>query len=73
MHVDVIRSFKVLNTYISRTSAQLTEIDVKKLFDADWMSVRLKEKIMTLIKLMFRQTAENQNMRNHKNKTLTLI
>jgi hypothetical protein len=40
---DVVRLLNVLSTCVLRTSAQLSEIDVKELSDVNWMSVRLKK------------------------------
>jgi len=52
---NVIRSLITFSAYILRMSVQLSEVDVKKSFDADWMSVRLKKEIavVLLIKSMF--------------------
>jgi hypothetical protein len=41
---DVVRSLNALSICVSRTSAQLSEIDVKESSDANWMSVKLKKK-----------------------------
>jgi hypothetical protein len=40
---DVVRSLNALNVCVLRTSAQLSEIDVKESSDADWMSVTEKK------------------------------
>jgi hypothetical protein len=45
---DVVRSLNALSICVLRTSAQLSEIDVKESSDADWMSVKLKKKNSSL-------------------------
>ena len=63
---DVNRQLNVLSAHVlSVFNAHLSETDVKESSDADWMSVRLKEKIVIalLIKLTFIQNV-TQNERN---------
>jgi len=64
--IDIVRLFNVLSIYILRIfNAYISETDMKESSDADWMSVRLKEKIVIalLIKLTFIQNV-TQNKRN---------
>ena len=53
---DVNRQLIVLSIYIlSVLNVYMYKVDIKELLDADWMSVRLKKKIIVvlLIKSMF--------------------
>ncbi len=53
---DVNKQLAVLNVHVLNAfNAYISKINIKKSFDADWMSVRLKEEItvVLLIKSMF--------------------
>jgi len=73
VHINIVRLFRTLNICVLKIFAQSTEVDIKKLCDADWMSVKLKKEIVTFIKSMFRWIIKNQNVRDHKNETSTSI
>jgi len=61
-NTNINKQFTVLSVYVlSAFNAHINEINVKKSFDADWMLVRLKKKIVIilLIKLIFVQIVKN--------------
>ncbi len=66
VYVDVVESLIALSICVLRSFIQLSKVDVKKLLNADWISVKLKEKtvIVLLIKLMFIWTIKNQSVKD---------
>jgi len=58
-----------LNVYVLNAfNVHISETDVKESSDANWMSMKLKEKItvVLLIKSMFIWNVKNQSVRNQK-------
>jgi len=66
---DVNRQLVVLSAHVlSALNAHVSETDIKESFDANWMSVRLKEEIAVVlwVKLIFIQIIKNQSVRNQE-------
>ncbi len=64
---DVNKQLIVLSVHVlSALNTHISETNVKKSSDTDWMSVRLKEKIAIVlwIKSMFIWIVKNQSVRN---------
>jgi len=64
---DVDRQLVVLSVYVlSVLNAHMSEADMKKSSDTDWMSVKLKKEtvIVLWVKLMFVQIVKNQSVRD---------
>ena len=65
--VDVDRQLVVLSVYVLNTfNAYMSEVNMKKLSDTDWILMRLKKEIavVLLIKLMFVWIVKNQSVRD---------
>ena len=66
---DVNRQLVVLSAHVlSAFNAYMSEADIKKSFDVNWMSVKLKEEIAVVlwVKLTFIQIIKNQSVRNQE-------
>ena len=64
---DINRQFVVLSVHVLNAfNAHMSEADIKKLFDVNWMLMRLKEeiKLVFMIKWIFIWIVKNQNVRN---------
>jgi len=67
VNADINKQLVVLNVHVlSALNTHMSEADMKKLFDTDWMSVRLKKEIVIilLIKSMFIWIVKNQSVRD---------
>ena len=64
---EINRQLAVLSVHVLNVfNAHMSETDIKELFNADWMLMKLKEeiKLTFMIKWTFIQIIKNQNVRN---------